>query len=182
MITIINGTNRAGALTSLVTNKVLEIFQEEGIEAQVVDLGDLPSDVLHTQMYDASKMSPELKQLQETKLLSVHKWIVISPEYNGSIPGVLKLFWDAISINEYKKTFKAKTLGLIGVASGRAGNLRGLDHFAAIANHVGMSVYPDKRPISQITKFLNEDKSAVVDAGLIDGLRDWCKAYAAYQA
>ncbi len=161
---------------------VSEILTEEGVDIRVIDLAELPSDILHSHMYDASQMSPALKQIQESSLLHVQKWIVISPEYNGSVPGVLKLFWDAISINEYKKTFKGKTLGLIGVASGRAGNLRGLDHFAAVANHVGMTVYPDKRPISQVGSFLNDDKTAVVDQGLISGIREWCKSFIAYSA
>jgi len=83
--------------------------------------------------------------------------VFISPEYNGSYPGVLKLFLDAISIREYARSFKQKKAALCGVASGRAGNLRGIDHLTGVLNHVGVIVMPNNLPLSSIDKLCDEN-------------------------
>lgn len=180
MITVISGTNRPGALSEIVARHIFETLSSASDVVHYVNLQDVPADLLHSAMYSSSDMSAELKDLQESKLIPADKWIIVSPEYNGSFPGVLKLFLDAISINQYADTFKGKKLGLIGVASGRAGNLRGMDHLAGVANHVGMISYPDKRPVSQVTQFLNEDKTAINSDFLKDGLASWCEGFKAF--
>jgi chromate reductase len=81
---------------------------------------------------------------------------VVSPEYNGSFPGVLKLFLDALSVKDYKKTFSGKRVSLIGVASGRAGNFRGMEHLTGIFNYLNMIVMPNKLPISSVEKVIDE--------------------------
>jgi NAD(P)H-dependent FMN reductase len=48
------------------------------------------------------------------------------------VPGSLKLFIDACSVREYKQNFKGKKAALVGIASGRAGNLRGMDHLTGV--------------------------------------------------
>jgi chromate reductase, NAD(P)H dehydrogenase (quinone) len=83
--------------------------------------------------------------------------VYIVPEYNGGFPGVLKLFLDACSVREYKKTFKGKKAALVGIATGRAGNLRGLEHLTGILNHVGTVVLPNRLPISSIEKLMDDD-------------------------
>ena len=89
-------------------------------------------------------------------MLPAQKFIFISPEYNGSFPGVLKLFLDACSVREYKATFKGKKAALVGIATGRAGNLRGMDHLTGILNHLGIIVLPNKVPISKIDQLYGE--------------------------
>ncbi len=79
------------------------------------------------------------------------------PEYNGSYPGILKFFLDACSIREYNASFHGgKKAGLLGVASGRAGNLRGLDQLTGVLNYLKISVMPIHQPISSIEKLMNE--------------------------
>ena len=44
----------------------------------------------------------------------------------------------------------------MGVSSGRAGNLRGMDHLTGILNYLGIHVHPNKLPISSVLGLLNE--------------------------
>jgi chromate reductase len=48
-------------------------------------------------------------------------------------------------------------VALLGVASGRAGNLRGMDHLTGILNYLGAIVMPDKLPISRIGELLDAE-------------------------
>ena len=113
-------------------------------------------------MYQNKKQSKSLRKIQEEVMIPAEKFLVISPEYNGSFPGVLKLFLDACSIHEYQSTFKGKKAGLVGIATGRAGNLRGMDHLATVFNHVGTEVMANKLPISKIEEFM-DNKGKIVD-------------------
>lgn len=156
MISIITGTNRrkSEALT------FARIYQEEferqtGEKPQLVNLEHIPGNLWHPDMYDSDKQAPEITQIQDDVMIPAEKLVFIVPEYNGSFPGALKLFLDALSVREYKKTFKGKKALLVGIASGRAGNLRGLEHLTGIMNHVGTVVFPNKLPISSIEKLLD---------------------------
>ncbi len=89
----------------------------------------------------------DLIALEKQILIPSEKFVFIMPEYNGSFPGILKLLMDNSDIRQcwwYKKAM------LAGVADGRAGNLRGLDHMTNILNYLRMQVYFNKVPISRI--------------------------------
>ena len=57
---------------------------------------------------------------------------------------------------------KEKKVALVGVSSGRAGNLRGLDHLSALFHHLRAEVYSSKPKLSVIHKLFN-DKDDVLD-------------------
>ena len=109
-------------------------------------------------MYEKDGQSPEVTQLQDTYFIPSEKFWFLVPEYNGSIPGILKLWLDAMSVRDAKSTFGNKKACITGIASGRAGNLRGMDHLADILNHLSIAVLPNKQPISSIYQLINEEK------------------------
>ncbi|MEM6965847.1 MAG: NAD(P)H-dependent oxidoreductase [Bacteroidota bacterium] len=159
MITVISGTNRTGSHTEKFAKHFYKIIKSKSDEAiKYYSLQKLPEDVLHAGMYQNRKQSKALRAIQEEVMIPAHKFFVISPEYNGSFPGVLKLFIDACSIHEYAPTFKGKKAGLVGIATGRAGNLRGMDHLGAVFNHVGTEVMGKKLPISNVGELLEKNK------------------------
>lgn len=167
MITIISGTNRNNSKTEVVSKTYLELFKKN-TEEQVnyISMQDLPDDLLHNAMYSPDGQSKALAKIQDDFIIPAGKYFIVSPEYNGGIPGVLKLFLDAISIREYGATFKTKKVGLAGVASGRAGNLRGLDQLTSIFNHTGSVVLPNKLPLSNIGALT--DDHTVTDEATLD--------------
>lgn len=151
MIFVLSGTNRPGSRTRLIAEYVSE--QLRGLydgEVLFYSLEDLPEDVLSKSMFEKGYLHPELIKIQEGMLMPAKAWVIISPEYNGSFPGALKLFFDAISNRNYKETFTGRKAALIGVASGRAGNLRGMDHMTGFLNYLKVTVYPDKLPVSSV--------------------------------
>jgi len=169
MITVISGTDRPGSRTRVFAAHFQALLVALGAEAQLLDLADYEAGSFVQHLYDAKKMSPALLDLQQRYLLSADKLAIFIPEYNGSYPGVLKLFIDGISVNEYPRNFKEKVVALVGVASGRAGNLRGMDHLAASIAHMGGWVLPNKLPLSGVENLL--DANQVVDPNTIAALK-----------
>ncbi len=175
MITLIIGTNRRGNQTSLFASDYLHTLKKLGVEeVLVLDLSQAPHDWFHPDMY--AEPSDSLKALQDRYILPARQFIILAPEYNGSIPGVLKLFFDACSVREYEASFKGKSVLLTGIASGRAGNLRGMDHLNAVLQHLGMHVFPDKLPISSIAH-LRDETGALTHKETREAIEQQLKAF-----
>jgi len=165
MITIISGTDRKKSESLNFAKKYAELIAIKTDEpVKILALEDMPHDWWHTGMYENDGQTRSLVELQDVYMTPAEKFIYITPEYNGSFPGVLKLFIDACSVRAYKATFKGKKAALVGVATGRAGNLRGMDHLTSILNHVGTIVMPNKLPFSKIEHLLDADGNIVDEA------------------
>ncbi len=150
MISIIVGTNRKESKSTIVAHKISELLRSAGQKSQILELKDLPSEMLHESMYTSDNQHTIISQYQDKYIATVQKFIFVVPEYNGSFPGVLKLFIDAVSVRHYKTNFSGKTAFLVGIASGRLGNAIGLDHLAYVLNYVGASTFPQRLYIPAI--------------------------------
>ncbi len=166
MITIISGTNRHGSNTGKVAAQYLQLLHEKGVEASLVSLEGL----------DVSGRNPAIAQLENEVLIPTDKFIFISPEYNGSIPGVLK---SLIDYTDIKKVWGGKKALLTGVSTGRAGNLRGMEHLTGILHYVKMHVHPNKLPISVVDKLLNGTQ-LISDTGTLQAIDEQLEEFLAY--
>jgi NAD(P)H-dependent FMN reductase len=143
MYTIISGTNRSGSHTEKVALEYQQILKNKNIDATLFSLKGI----------DVLKRNAEIEKAETDILIPTQKFIFIIPEYNGSYPGVLKALIDNSDI---KKVWNYKKALLTGVATGRAGNLRGMDHLSDTLHYMKMNVFYNKLPISVIDKMLDE--------------------------
>ena len=171
MITVISATNRPHSATHVVATAYLNILTELGEEAQLLSFTDLPEGWVHADMYKGSEQLPALSAIQDRYIIAPQKIVYVVPEYNGSIAGILKLFIDACSVRHYKESFRFKKAALVGVASGRSGNLRGMEHLTGMLNHVQTIVHPNKLPISQVESLMNATKTELADAATLQQIR-----------
>ena len=144
MITIISGTNRKFSNTYKIAREYQLLLQQKEIEAGIFSLEDV-----NLLQYDAA-----FEKIENEILMPSTHFIIISPEYNGSFPGVLKLLFD--NSRSHEIWFHKKAL-LTGVATGRAGNLRGMDHLADVLNYLKITVHPNKLPISVVNSVVDSD-------------------------
>ncbi len=177
MITIISGTNRKDSLTKAFAEKYREIISKQTQKkVRFLALEDLSHDWFSDKMYEDEELSENLVGIQEEYILPANSFVVFSPEYNGSYPGVLKMFIDACSVRKYKQNFKTKKVALVGIADGRAGNLRGMGHLAAVFNHLGAITFPNQLPISKISTLMDE-KGQITDKMALEVMSDHAKEF-----
>ncbi len=150
MITIISATNRPNSNTLKVAHNYAQLMEKQGVKSKLFSLESLPADFTATDLYN--KRSDNFQQLLNEYIVPAEKFVFIVPEYNGSFPGILKTFIDAV----HPDVNRGKKVALVGVSSGRAGNLRGLDHLTGILHYLGMHILPNKQPISSVLSLLNE--------------------------
>ncbi|HLX93926.1 MAG TPA: NAD(P)H-dependent oxidoreductase, partial [Puia sp.] len=144
MYCIISGTNRPHSNTLKVAGQYQSILKSMGIPASLVSLENL----------NVLERSERYVDLEEKVLIPSSKFIFISPEYNGSIPGVLKCMFD---VSDVAVTWWNKKALLTGISTGRAGNLRGMDDLTGILHYLKVVVHPNKLPISVVASLLNAD-------------------------
>ncbi|GAB2973452.1 NADPH-dependent FMN reductase [Mucilaginibacter puniceus] len=148
---IISATNRPGSSTLKVAKYYQKQLREKGVEADLLSLAELPDNLIKTDMY--GQRSAEFQVIQDL-ITKTEKFLFIIPEYNGSFPGVLKAFIDACTFPE---SFYDKKAALVGISSGKYGNIRGIDHFTGVCHYMHLNVMSLKLHIASIKTELNVD-------------------------
>lgn len=144
MITIISGTNRKGSMTLKVAKHYQKIMKQLGIDAHLISLEGL----------NTWERNAQFLQLEQEVLIPSEKFFFIMPEYNGSFPGILKLMMDNSDI---RQCWWHKKAAMVGVANGRGGNLRGIEHMTNILHYLKMNVLYNKLPISKINEEMDTE-------------------------
>ncbi|WP_231490487.1 NADPH-dependent FMN reductase [Pedobacter sp. Leaf170] len=164
MITIIAATNRPNSNTLKVAKYYQSELLKKGLQATVFSLEHLPADVLNTDMY--GKRSKAFQEIQDL-IYNTEKFIFVMPEYNGSYPGVLKVLIDA---SNFPDSFYDKKAALVGISSGKYGNIRGVEHFTGVCHYVHLNVLPLRLHIPNIKneldlegKLIKEDTLSFID-------------------
>jgi NAD(P)H-dependent FMN reductase len=153
MYTVISGTNRTDSATIKIAEHYLRLLGKQGEKASLVSLVNL----------EVSKRNKAIEELEQQLLIPSTKFIFVSPEYNGSIPGVLK---SLIDNSDIQRVWWGKKALLTGVSSGRAGNLRGMEHLTGILHYLKVVVHPNKLPISVVNKLL-DGEGMIVEEGTL---------------
>jgi NAD(P)H-dependent FMN reductase len=158
MITIISGTDRIGSNTKKIAIEYLNMLKEKSQEVQLLSIDE----------HEVFKKGDSFDLIENTFLIPASKFIIILPEYNGSYPGILKLLIDNSRVAQ---CWHNKKVLLVGISTGRAGNLRGLEHFTGSLMHMKMHVHPNRLPISLVNQLLDEN-GALIDQGTIKVIND----------
>lgn len=150
-IVVVSCTNRPNSNTLKVSKIYEEILKAKNVDVKILDFCKLPENIAFSEVF--GKRTEVYSALLEKFVINNRKFIFVVPEYNGSFPGVLKTFLDSIP----PKDWNFKDVCLVGVSTGRAGNLRGLEHLTGILNYLKMHVYYNRLPISIVDKIMNAE-------------------------
>ncbi|HCY63438.1 MAG TPA: NADPH-dependent FMN reductase [Oxalobacteraceae bacterium] len=139
-----------------------------------VEIGDLP---LYNQ--DNEGNPPESVQQLKAEIKAAHGVLFVTPEYNRSIPGVLKNALDHASRPYGQSAWAGKPAGVIGVSPGAAGTAMAQQHLR------NMLAYLDMPTLGQPEAFVQNKEGMYDDAGNIGEasrkfLQGWMDRYVAW--
>ena len=163
MLQIISATNRNNSYTEGVANSYCLLAKNWDIPFNLKSLTDFPDVAPGDFIY--RKGENPLRTYAHSLFDASDKTLLIVPEYNGSIPGILKLIMDCAD----PEIYRGKKIALTGVASGRGGNLRGLDHLTGMSHYLKAEVYSDKLPISRIRALVNDER-LITDVATLEAM------------
>ncbi len=150
MITLVIGTNRPGSNTAKVAAEVKEIYQKIVGKVEVIDLAKLPPEIFSPESYATKPAS--FAPMAEA-ILKADGIVWITPEYNGSLPGVAKYFIDML---KFPESLKNCPVCLIGLAAGEWGALRPTEQLKDIFIYRNALLYPERVFMPKINELLNE--------------------------
>ena len=164
MITLLIGTNRPASNSRKVARHVEEVYAELKVPLHVLDLAQLPPEIFLPTSYAEKPKS--FHPFAETILQSsgVH---IISPEYNGGIPGILKYFIDML---KFPESFEHRPVCFTGVSAGIWGALRPIEQLQAIFGYRNAFIFPERVFLPQIHSLLDES-GRLKDQELLGRLR-----------
>ena len=147
---IIIGSTRPGRAADLVSPWVIDRARNHGgFDVEVLDLRDwaLPmfAETFETvgDFNNPTYSSPVVRSWNQ-KIAEADAFLVITPEYNHSVPAVLK---NAIDSVFFSFAFRNKPITAVGYSGGIAGGVRAIEHLAQIA------VEAEMVPLRTVTVF-----------------------------
>src|ERR1700759_4942516 len=144
MLTLIIGTNRPNNNTTKIAQQVEETYAALGVSLNVLDLGKLPPEIFSPESY---AQKPAAFHPFAQTVLDSDGLIIVTPEYNGSIPGVLKYFIDML---KFPDSFEKRPVCFVGVAAGIWGALRPIEQLQQIFGYRNAYIYPERVFMPQI--------------------------------
>ncbi len=178
-IVVVCGTNRAAAISRKLTAIVAECYRPLVSSVDILDMAELPMETLLASAYETK---PAATEKMVARFLRADGVVFIVPEYNGSYPGVLKLFVDMLPFPE---GFDARPCAFVGLAAGQFRSLRAVEHFQQVAAYRNAHLFPRRVFIGDSFKQFDE-QGQLIDAELhtriCDQANGFCKFVASIKA
>jgi NAD(P)H-dependent FMN reductase len=133
-IVTISGSARQGNYTG----KALAVAQAELRQMKEVTLTTIDPATLKLAIPGSTMDDSDSKRFQEL-VAAADGVILATPEYHGSFSSLVKL---TIENMGFPSALKEKPVGLVGVAGGRIGAVKSLEHLRSVCSHIGALVLP----------------------------------------
>ena len=164
MITVISGTNRPGSNTRKMAAVVQEMLASAGHQTVLIDLAELPAEIIAGSSYAAK---PESFTVFQDAVLDTNGVLTVVPEYNGSFPGILKYFIDML---QFPESLYEKPAAFVGISAGRWGGLRAVEQLELIFQYRHAHLFGRRCFIPHVGKML-DDSGQLTDPAVADRLR-----------
>jgi chromate reductase, NAD(P)H dehydrogenase (quinone) len=173
MIALLSGTNRPGSNTRKVVAHLQSVYRELKVVTQVVDLAHLPPAIFDPGSY--AEKPAAFKPFADT-VLAAKGLVIVTPEYNGGVPGVLKYFIDML---KFPESFEAKPVCFVGLSAGMWGALRPVEQLQQIFGYRNAYLYPQRVFLPGINGLLNE-AGGIADTEIAGRLAEQARGFAGF--
>lgn len=170
MITIIAGTNRPGSNSRKIAAELETIYAGLHVPVQVLDLAQLPQEIFSPASYGEK---PKSFQPFADAVLQSSGLHVVTPEYNGGVPGVLKYFIDML---KFPESFERRPVCFTGVAAGIWGALRPVEQLQGIFGYRNAHIFPERVFMPTVNNVL-DGSGRIKDAELVGRLKKQAEGF-----
>ncbi|MBV2142087.1 NAD(P)H-dependent oxidoreductase [Falsochrobactrum sp. TDYN1] len=160
-ILVFAGSIRKGAYSGHMADAASKELVSQGAEVTRITLADFPLPIMDEDL-EKEHGIPE-NALRLGRLFAAHDGLMIcSPEYNASIPPLLKntIDWVSRISRDGDKPFKpyaGLTVGLCSTSNGNFAGLRGLYHLRAVLMNVGTQIVTEQCSVARASEAFNDD-------------------------
>ena len=108
--------------------------------------------------------------------------LLVTPEYNNSIPGVAKnaIDWLSRPTTDIPRVFGGKPIAIAGASPGRLGTVLAQNAWLPVFRVLGADLWPGGRLLVPRAGSLIDPNGAIVDAATRDNIRKFAEGFVAY--
>jgi len=178
-ILIISGTNRPGSHALKVAHVLERHYRQAGAPVELLSLEQMPPEAFDPASY-AKKPQPVVEI--QNRVLGASGLHVVTPEYNGTFPGVLKYFIDLL---KFPESFEHKPVAYVGESAGLWGALRSVEQLQMVFGYRHAHSYPVRVFLPGVNKLFDAAgnlSDPAVDQRLGDQVRGFVRYIARFSA
>lgn len=149
------GSMRKQSLNDKLARLAVDVVHKKGGQAEHVCISDFDVPFFDGDIEAEAGVPQGAKDFAD-RLCSSDGLIIASPEYNASMPGVVKNLIDWVS-RLRPQPFNGRQALLMSASPSMAGGNRGLWSLRIPLEHLGMRVYPDMFSLAQAHKAFDEN-------------------------
>ncbi|KRG68830.1 NADPH-dependent FMN reductase [Pseudoxanthomonas dokdonensis] len=170
LVVIVGSLRKASINRKLAT--ALERMLPDGIQASRAGIGELP---LYNQEYDADFPAPATAF--KAAIEAADALLFVTPEYNHSIPGVLKNAIDFASRPAGRSSFGGKLAAIAGASPGRTASALSQQHLRNVLAAMGVLTMPTPEALVQFSEGLIDDEGRINDERTRTALQKFIDSY-----
>jgi chromate reductase len=178
-IAVIIGSIRKDSMNRKLADAIVKLAPSE-FSFKKIDLGDLP---LYNQDEDANQAA-SVKRLK-SEVAAASGVLFVTPEYNRSIPGVLKNALDHGSRPYGQSAWAGKPAGVLGISPSAAGTAMAQQHLRNVLSYLDMPTLTQPEAFLQIKDGFFDENGEIGEhsrkflQGWMDKYVAWVKKHAA---
>jgi NAD(P)H-dependent FMN reductase len=154
------GSRRSGSWNRKLLHEALRLAGERELSVTGIELADYPMPLYDGDMEQTSGLPDNAVRLKQ--LMHEHDgFLIVAPEYNASIPPLLKNTLDWVSRSHDPalgrlEPYRGKLAALLSASPGRFGGMRGLRHLRDVLTTLGVTVLPGDFSLSRAPEAFDE--------------------------
>jgi chromate reductase, NAD(P)H dehydrogenase (quinone) len=164
-VLVISGSTRRGSFNTRLARLVREVGPDDHV-AVVSDLAALP-------FYDADVEEMGIPAAVATLrgcVAAADVVVFVTPEYNGTVPGVLANAVDWLSRPHGRSVLQGKPVLVLSASPSRFGAVRAADHLRTVLHRIGAEILPAGLSVAAAHRRLAEPVDPEVVVQLADAL------------
>ncbi|HET6897079.1 MAG TPA: NADPH-dependent FMN reductase [Vicinamibacteria bacterium] len=180
MTTIIglSGSLRRGSFNRMLLQAAVEAAPP-GTSIEVESIREIP---LYDGDLEAREGSPPSVGRLKQRIAGAHGLLIATPEYNSSMPGVLKnaIDWLSRPASDIGRVFGGRPVALMGATPGRSGTALSQAAWLPVLRSLGMRPWFEGSVLISQASTVFDGNGRVIDAGVQDRIRTFVEGFAAF--
>ncbi len=145
-----------------------------------IEVGSIKGIPLYDGDLESAEGAPPVVTALRERLLATDALLLATPEYNGSLPGVLKnaIDWLSRPAQDKRRPFSGRAVGMMGATPGRMGTVFSQTAWLQVFRSLGMRPWFGKTVYVGGASRLFDDAGNLTDEPTRERVRDYLEGFA----